>query len=69
MDGEPAPTGMCVVRVWRTGEGLLIRVVSAVDITSAGFAPGMATAHTEEAVQFVRDFLARCADTLERPLP
>jgi hypothetical protein len=31
---------MCLVRVWCSGEGLLIRVVSVVDIGSAEFGPG-----------------------------
>ena len=69
VDGGPAPTGMCVVRVWRSGEGLLIRVVSVVDVGSAGFGPAVATVRPEEAVELVRDFLARCAEALERPLP
>jgi hypothetical protein len=40
VDGGLAPTGMCVVRVWCSGEGLLIRVVSMVDVGSAGLGPG-----------------------------
>jgi hypothetical protein len=60
---------MCVVRVWRSGEGLLIRVVSVMDLASVGFGPGTATARPEEAVELVREFLTRCADKLERPLP
>jgi hypothetical protein len=60
---------MCVVRVWRSGEGLLIRVVSVVDVASAGFGPGTATVRPEEAVELVRDFIARCAESLEQPLP
>jgi hypothetical protein len=57
---------MCVVRVWRNGEGLLIRVVSVVDVTSDEFGPGIATVRAEEAVELVREFLERC---LRRPPP
>jgi hypothetical protein len=37
---------MCVVRVWCSGEGLLIRVVSLVDVGSAGFGPGVVVGHS-----------------------
>jgi hypothetical protein len=69
VDDEATPTGMCIVRVWRNGEGLLIRVVSVVDVASAGFGTGAATVRAEDAVDLVRDFLARCAARVEPPLP
>lgn len=50
---------MCVVRVWRSADGLLIRVVSVVDVAAEGFGPAVATVRAEEALELVREFLAQ----------
>jgi hypothetical protein len=56
---DPAPGGICVVRVWWNGESLLIRVTSIADVSRGPSDAGATTASIDDAVEFVRAFLRR----------
>jgi hypothetical protein len=56
---DPAPGGICVVRVWWNGESLLIRVTSIADVSRGSSDAGATTASVDDAVELVRTFLHR----------
>jgi hypothetical protein len=59
VDLDPAPAGLCVVRVWWNGESLLIRVTSIADVSREASEAGATTTSVDAAAEFVRAFLCR----------